>query len=60
MSCELIFRCFIIVFALSSGQANVIAVQSCVRHNDHIVIIMPYFEHDRFQVGCGLWRLFSG
>jgi len=35
---------------MSSCQANVIGVKACIRHNDHIVIIMPYFEHDRFQV----------
>jgi len=40
------FACFI----MNSGQANVIAVKACIRHNDHIVIVMPYFEHDRFQV----------
>ena len=38
------------MFALSSRQANVIAMKACIRHNDHIVIVMPYFELDRFQV----------
>ena len=38
------------MFSTSSGEANVIAVKACIRHNDHVVIVMPYFEHDRFQV----------
>ena len=47
------------MFTMSSGQANVIAVKSCIRHNDHIVIVMPYFEHDRFQVRCASFYHFN-
>ena len=25
-------------------------VSACIRNKDHVVIVMPYFEHDRFQV----------
>jgi len=43
----------VLFLPVNSGEANVIAVKSCIRHNDHIVIIMPHFEHDRFQVKFG-------
>ena len=25
-------------------------VEACIRHKDHVVIVMPYFHHDKFQV----------
>ena len=28
-------------------------VQACFRERDHVVIVMPYFAHERFQVGHG-------
>ena len=46
---EDLFKLFLL-FTINSGQANVIAVKACIRRSDHVVIIMPYFEHDRFQV----------
>lgn len=31
------------------GKNNVMGVELCLRSKDHIVIVMPYFPHDRFQ-----------
>lgn len=31
------------------GKNNVMGVELCLRCKDHIVIVMPYFPHDRFQ-----------
>lgn len=31
------------------GVSNVMAVQACFRERDHVVIVMPYFAHERFQ-----------
>lgn len=33
---------------MMGGKDNVIPIHTCVRHSDHIVLIMPYFPHDRF------------
>ena len=33
-----------------SGDDNVMGVQWCLRERDHVIIVMPYFAHDRFQV----------
>nr|XP_033772272.1 cell division cycle 7-related protein kinase [Geotrypetes seraphini] len=33
---------------VAGGQDNVMGVKHCFRKNDHVVIIMPYFEHDAF------------
>lgn len=38
------------ICCLRSGESNVMAVKACIRHSDHVVVVMPYFEHDRFQV----------
>ena len=32
------------------GRDNVCPVLSCIRENDHIVLVMPHVPHDRFQV----------
>ena len=32
------------------GKDNVIEVKACVREKDHVVIVMPYFPHEKFQV----------
>ena len=32
------------------GSQNVMGVEACIRHKDHVVIVMPYFHHDKFQV----------
>ena len=37
-------------FLSSSGRDNVISIHTCLRHKDHIALIMPYFQHDRFAV----------
>ena len=31
------------------GRDNVCPVLSCIRENDHIVLVMPHVPHDRFQ-----------
>lgn len=33
------------------GQDNVMGVKYCFRKNDHVVIAMPYLEHESFLVG---------
>ncbi|KAL8178333.1 UNVERIFIED_CONTAM: Cell division control protein 7 [Gekko kuhli] len=33
---------------VAGGQDNVMGVKYCVRKNDHVVIIMPYLEHESF------------
>ncbi|XP_030063147.1 cell division cycle 7-related protein kinase isoform X2 [Microcaecilia unicolor] len=33
---------------VAGGQDNVMGVKHCFRKNDHVVIIMPYLEHDDF------------
>ena len=38
------FYCFF------SGEDNVMGVKACLRYRDHVVIVMPYFQHERFQV----------
>ncbi len=47
--CDLCYTC--------RGCDNVIGVKACLRHKDHVVIIMPYFPHDRFQVNTAPWIL---
>uniref|UniRef100_A0A8D2JD12 non-specific serine/threonine protein kinase n=1 Tax=Varanus komodoensis TaxID=61221 RepID=A0A8D2JD12_VARKO len=32
----------------AGGQDNVMGVKCCFRKNDHVVIVMPYLEHDSF------------
>ena len=32
-----------------NGRDNVCPVLSCIRENDHIVLVMPHVPHDRFQ-----------
>lgn len=39
-------------------------VELCIRHKDHVVIVMPYFPHRKFQVNLsrsckrrGVWRI---
>ncbi|XP_064649511.1 cell division cycle 7-related protein kinase-like [Lineus longissimus] len=34
---------------LIGGVDNVIGVSCCIREKDHVVIVMPYFKHDKFQ-----------
>ncbi|KAK3579927.1 hypothetical protein CHS0354_014038 [Potamilus streckersoni] len=31
------------------GQDNVIGVELCLRNRDHVVIVMPYIPHEKFQ-----------
>lgn len=31
------------------GCDNVMGVELCIRHKDHVVIVMPYFPHRKFQ-----------
>jgi cell division control protein 7 len=31
------------------GRDNVMGVELCIRHKDHVVIVMPYFPHQKFQ-----------
>ncbi|XP_056379149.1 cell division cycle 7-related protein kinase isoform X4 [Hyla sarda] len=33
---------------LAGGEDNVMGVKSCFRKSDHVVIVMPYLEHDCF------------
>ena len=33
------------------GRDNVMGVKYCFRKNDHVVIAMPYLEHESFLVG---------
>ncbi|XP_042321584.1 cell division cycle 7-related protein kinase [Sceloporus undulatus] len=33
---------------VAGGQDNVIGVKCCFRKNDHVVIVMPYVEHESF------------
>ena len=33
-----------------SGRDNVMGVSACLREKDHVIIVMPYFPHDKFQV----------
>ncbi len=33
-----------------SGRDHIMSLLTCVRHKDHIALIMPYFKHDRFTV----------
>lgn len=37
-------------FCYYSGCDNVMGVKACLRHRDHVVIVMPYFPHEQFQV----------
>ncbi|XP_063795990.1 cell division cycle 7-related protein kinase isoform X2 [Pseudophryne corroboree] len=34
--------------AVAGGEDNVMGVKYCFRKNDHVVIVMPYLEHDCF------------
>ncbi|KAM8930578.1 cell division cycle 7-related protein kinase [Pelodytes ibericus] len=34
--------------ALAGGEENVMGVKYCFRNNDHVVIVMPYLEHESF------------
>ena len=43
-----------LLFFSPRGKDNVIPIHTCVRHSDHIVLIMPYFPHDRFVVSVGM------
>ncbi|XP_054836655.1 cell division cycle 7-related protein kinase [Eublepharis macularius] len=33
---------------VAGGQDNVMGVKYCIRKNDHVVIVMPYLEHESF------------
>lgn len=41
---------------LLKGKSNVIKLLFALRHHDRLVLVMPYFEHDRF---CRLVRRFK-
>ena len=32
------------------GEDNVMGVELCLRNRDHVVIVMQYFPHEKFQV----------
>ncbi|ETE72510.1 Cell division cycle 7-related protein kinase, partial [Ophiophagus hannah] len=34
---------------IAGGQDNVMGVKYCFRKNDHVVIVMPYLEHESFS-----------
>lgn len=38
------------ILYVDRGEDSVMGVKACFRHRDHVVIVMPYFSHDRFQV----------
>jgi hypothetical protein len=51
----IILYCFEIVAVaaescLCRGQDNVMGIEGCIRGKEIVVMVMPYFEHDRFQV----------
>ena len=33
-----------------SGQDHVISLHAYIRQEDHVALIMPYFQHDKFVV----------
>ena len=33
-------------------------VELCIRQRDHVVIVMPYFPHEKFQVRIDMFNLF--
>lgn len=39
------------------GQDNVMGVKYCFRKNDHVVIVMPYLEHESFSVSSKFFLL---
>lgn len=41
--------------ACRSGKENVMGVTYCFRKDDHVVVVMPYMEHQPFMVSvpCG-------
>ena len=39
------------------GQDNVMGLKYCFRKNDHVVIAMPYLEHESFLVGLNSFKL---
>lgn len=41
---------FCFFFSFTSGDDNVMGVKYCFRKNDHVVIVMPYLEHECFVV----------
>ena len=41
-----------------SGCDNVMGVELCIRQRDHVVIVMPYFPHEKFQVRIDIFKLF--
>uniref|UniRef100_A0A8C5RN78 non-specific serine/threonine protein kinase n=1 Tax=Laticauda laticaudata TaxID=8630 RepID=A0A8C5RN78_LATLA len=46
MLCSLFVR--ELFFPFGRGQDNVMGVKYCFRKNDHVVIVMPYLEHESF------------
>ena len=38
------------LFQCCRGQDNVMGIEACIREKDRVVMVMPYFEHDKFQV----------
>lgn len=51
VSVHLTFPPKFIVHFSTRGQDNVMGVKYCFRKNDHVVIAMPYLEHESFLVG---------
>lgn len=33
-----------------SGSSNVVGIEFCLMHKGHVVIVMPYYPHQRFSV----------
>lgn len=42
--------CSMALLLFFRGQDNVMGVKYCFRKNDHVVIVMPYLEHESFLV----------
>ena len=38
-------RCF-----FHSDNDYIMSLETFVRHNNHIVLVMPFFDHNKFQV----------
>ena len=49
LSLSLMSVCDAILYT-HSGRDNVIPLLTCVRHRDHIVLVMPYFPHSKLTV----------
>ena len=53
-ACTLYDRLKQTLVCVFSGEDNVMGVELCLRNRDHVVIVMQYFPHEKFQVRLGL------